>query len=206
MPYNWKLIALLIIISLLFSETHAQTSIKTGKQFVPVGLFFGNIGEGARIFTPVRLLPFNDPESKGHQFPTVLQLHGTEFPLLLLLGDKIGFKLYTTLERYPTFPDSLWPYPNYLQPPLKEFQNAEVVNLNDSLCGIPGLRVAAFYNGSPVGFIVDTRNLSLKERHMQRTTSMGLDISRNDLLESLDKIAKNLDNTKAVIVIFIHNL
>lgn len=205
MLHYLKYFTAILALSFLFCQTPAQSSIDTTKQFVPVGLFFGNISEGARIFTPVRLLPFNDPESKGHQFPTVLQLHGSEYPFLILLGKKIGFKLFTTLERYPKHPDNKWPYPDYLQPPLKEFQDAKVVNLNDSLNGIPGLRVAAFYKGLPVGFIVDTRNLSLKERHMQRATSMGLDISRNDLLKGLKNIAKTIDNSRAVIVVLNNN-
>jgi hypothetical protein len=37
-----------------------------GKPIIPFGIFLGSVEEGARIFTPVRLLPFEHPESKGH--------------------------------------------------------------------------------------------------------------------------------------------
>jgi hypothetical protein len=45
---------------------------------VPIGIFLGRIEEGARISTPVRLLPFDHHESDGHQFPNALRLYGTE--------------------------------------------------------------------------------------------------------------------------------
>jgi hypothetical protein len=76
----------------------------------PVGLFIGAIEEGARIFTPVRLLPFEHSESLGHDFPTVLQLHGPEFALLLWLGERAGYRLWPTLEHYPAQPAADWPY------------------------------------------------------------------------------------------------
>jgi len=192
----------LTILLLFCHQLVAQSSIDSLKPFATVGLFFGNVSEGARMFTPVRLLPFDLPESQGHQFPTVLQLHGTEYPFLILLGEKIGLKLRATLQRYPTQPDSQWPYPQFTEPPLEEFRQAELTHQIDSSNSIPGLRIVALYRNVPVGFIIDTRNLTLSERHMRSPTTMGLDINRNDLLKAFDQIAARLSkNAKASIVI-----
>ena len=86
-----------------------------GRPFLPVGVFIAPIEEGARIFTPVRLLPFDHPEALGHEFPNALQLHGTEFDTLVLLGSHAGLGLAATLQRYPRQPDAAWPYPGFDQ-------------------------------------------------------------------------------------------
>ena len=98
-----------------------------GRPFLPVGVFIAPIEEGARIFTPVRLLPFDHPEAAGHEFPNALQLHGTEFDALVLLGRHAGLGLAATLQRYPRQPDAAWPYPGFDQPPLEALRNAAVV-------------------------------------------------------------------------------
>ena len=94
-------------------QGRAQTSAAAA--YVTTGIFIGAI-EGARIFTATRLLPFNHPEARGHQFPTVLQLHGGEDRLLLLVGEHAGLQLGATLQRYPTQPDTLWPYAPFPSP------------------------------------------------------------------------------------------
>src|SRR5512140_2920330 len=91
--------------------------------YLTTGIFIGAIEEGARIFTPVRLLPFDHPEALGHQFPTVLQLHRDEDRLLILLGQHAGLRLSATLQRYPKQPDTVWPYANFQSPPLAAFQS-----------------------------------------------------------------------------------
>ena len=69
------------ILLLAAPPCHAQQP-----RYAPVGLFIGAIEEGARIFTPIRLLPFDHPEAQGHQFPNALALHRSEFDLLVALG------------------------------------------------------------------------------------------------------------------------
>ena len=157
-----------------------------GKSYVAIGLFFGSIEEGARIFTPVRMLPSDHPEALGHDFPTVQQLHGSEFPLLLWLGGRIGLRLWPTLERYPTEPGRDWPYPDFLPPPdTAELQRIRVVSRPTAQAPIPGLRAALFGDEHLVAFIVDTRGLTLADRRMTRATAMGLEISRAQFLQAI---------------------
>lgn len=153
--------------------------------YLTTGIFIGAIEEGERIFTPARLLPFDHPEALGHQFPTVLQLHGGEDRLLVLLGQHAGFRLAVTLQRYPTEPDSLWPYAPFRPPPVAAFRDVAPVVRPAAEAPIPGLVAVAYVDRFPVAFIVDTRGLSLAARHMERTTSMGLDISRADFVAGL---------------------
>jgi hypothetical protein len=158
--------------------------------YAPIGIFFGSIEEGARIFTPTRLLPFDHPEALGHQFPTVLQLHGTEFPMLVWLGEHAGYRLLTTLERYPTLPASDWPYADLRLPPdTVALRAARVVRRARAETPLPGLRAALFDGVALVAFLVDTRGLSLPERGMARATSMGLDLTRADFLGRLQRAA-----------------
>lgn len=156
--------------------------------YAPVGLFFGAIEGGERIFTPTRLLPFDHPEAGGHQFPTVTQLHGTEFPLLVWLGARAGYQLWPTLERYPTEPANDWPYRGFRAPPdTSKLARARVTEHKAAATPLPGLRAALFDGGALVAFIVDTRRLTLAERGMSRATAMGLDLTRAELLERVQR-------------------
>lgn len=159
------------------------------KPYAPVGLFFGAVEEGARIFTPVRLLPPGHPEAMGHDFPTVLQLHGSEFPMLLWLGERVGMHLWPTLERYPTEPASDWPYGDFRQPPDTALLRSAEVRRVSRPAPIPGLRAALFDDGAAVSFIIDTRGLSLAARGMTRPTSMGLEITRAQFLRGMASVA-----------------
>jgi hypothetical protein len=169
-------------------ESGAQrqaSTVASPAPFVTVGIFIASIEEGARIFTPVRLLPFDHPESLNHQFPTVLQFHGGEDALLVALGRHAGLLLGTTLQRYPTQPDTGWPYAEFRRPPAGAFTSAVPVRKPAAESPIPGLRAVAYVDGFPVAFIVDTRGLSLEARHMDRATSSGLDVNRAQLLDAL---------------------
>jgi hypothetical protein len=155
-----------------------------GATYLTIGLFIGAIEEGARIFTPVRLLPRAHPEAMGHDFPTVLQFHRGEVPLLTLLGSRAGLLLAATLQRYPQQPDTAWPYSGFRPPPVDLFEGAPVRTTAEG-APLPGLRAVAYLDGSPLAFIVDTRGLTLAERGMGRATSAGLDVTRAQLLTSL---------------------
>jgi hypothetical protein len=61
--------------------------------YVTTGIFIASIEEGARIFTPTRLLPFGHPEALTHEFPTVQQFHGGEDQVLLIIGQAAGLGL-----------------------------------------------------------------------------------------------------------------
>lgn len=160
----------------------------SAKPYLPIGLFFGRIEEGARIFTPARLLPLDHPEALGHQFPTLLQLHSTEFPALLWLGQQAGLRLWATLQRYPTEPDTGWTYPDFAPPPdTAELRQASIHRRPDREAPLPGLRAVLFHNRQPVLFIVDTRSLTLTERGMTVPTTMGLDLSRAEFLSALGR-------------------
>ncbi|HEU5218992.1 MAG TPA: hypothetical protein VFU23_10045, partial [Gemmatimonadales bacterium] len=79
--------SVLLLGSLALGAMAARPQVPAPKPYLLIGLFFGQVEEGARVFTPARLLPLDHPEALGHQFPTLLQLHGSEFPALLWLGE-----------------------------------------------------------------------------------------------------------------------
>ncbi len=173
------------------------------KPFLPFGIFLASVEEGARIFTPVRLLPFDHPESMGHQFPNALQLFGTEFQTIIWLGQQSGYQFGTTLHRYPMEPSPDWPYPEFSQlPDSNALRSAPPVRRPKSDAPLKGLRAVLFVNREPVGFVVDTRGLTLEERGMKRATSMGLDLSRAEFLAALSKAAVFLKSRDTCSVIF----
>lgn len=189
------------ILTLSFSSARSQDP--AGKPYLPIGLFFGQIEEGARIFTPARLLPFDHPEALGHQFPTLLQLHGSEFQALLWLGDHAGLRLWATLQRYPTEPSSTWPYPGYSPPPdTVQLRTVPVIHRRGADAPLAGLRAVLYGNRHPILFIVDTRGLTLAARGMQSPTTMGLDLTRAQLLEALTRGARVVPEAGLGAVIF----
>jgi hypothetical protein len=148
------------------------------------GLFIGSIEEGARIISPVRLLPFDHPDALNHEFPNPLVNHTAEVEALVQLGEYAGLRLRTTLQRYPALPIDEWPYPEFSPPPLDCIRHAPVERVGKR-AELPGLRALIVMSGEPLVFIVDTRGLTLEERQMQRATSMGLDLTRRQFLERL---------------------
>lgn len=175
-----------LVAAILLGVVQPAWSQQTSKPFVPIGLFFGSIEEGARIFTPVRLVPISHPDAVGHQFPTALRLHGTEFPVLLWLGERAGYKLWPTLQRYPAEPDSVWPYPEFAPPPdTTSLANVREIRRPAKLAPLPGLRAVLFMDQKAVAFIVDTRSISMKECGLSRSVAMGLDITRAQFLDAL---------------------
>lgn len=173
------------------------------RPYLPIGIFIGRIEEGARIFTPARLLPFDHPEALGHQFPTLLQLHTTEFPALLWLGEQAGLRLRATLQRYPTEPSGEWPYPDFAPPPdTVRLRTARVEHRRREGVPLPGLRAVLFHDREPVLFIVDTRSLTLGDRGMTVPTTMGLDLTRAEFLASLARASHHAPATGFGAVIF----
>jgi hypothetical protein len=197
-----KTFALLALIGLSAGRIVAQQA--TGPRYLTTGLFIASIEEGARIFTPVRLLPFDHPESRGHQFPTVQQLHRDEDQVLLTIGEAVGLHLGPTLERYPTQPDTLWPYAPFTSPPAAQIRVASVISKPARDAPLPGLRALALIDRFPIAFLVDTRGLSLADRHMGRPTSMGLDLSRAEFLAALARAAQAAPATGAAVLVYVH--
>jgi hypothetical protein len=189
--------------SVLLSTSVAVTQTQPPQpQYVTTGIFIGSIEEGARIFTPVRLLPFGHPEALDHQFPTAQQLHGGEDQALLIIGAAAGLRLAATLQRYPTQPDSLWPYAPYQPPPVEQIRAAPVIKKPALASPLPGLRAVAYIHHYPISFIVDTRGLTLAERHMSQATTMGLDITRARFVEALTNASKFIGNRSEAILVF----
>ena len=199
-----RLMSILLPALLIGSSAAGGTPDSTGndtRNILTVGVFIGSIEEGARIFTPIRLLPFDHPESLGHEFPNALQLHQSEFDLIVWLGEQVGLKLKTTLDRYPKQPTDDWWYKRFRQIPVAKVEAASVNRLQRRP-PIPGLRIAAFVGEKPVGFIVDTRGLTLEERGMERATAMGLDMTRQKFLDGLDDVRKMITDSGTVVVVF----
>ena len=193
----------IILLAALAEAGVTPVTAQVEKPYLTVGLFLGRIEEGARIFTPARLLPLDHPEALGHDFPTVQQLHGTEFPTLLWLGSRTGLDLRATLQRYPVEPSPDWPYPGFRPPPdTTRLQRAVVVHRPRSDGTLPGLRAVLYDGGVPVLFIVDTRNLTLAERGMKAATTMGLDIGRREFLTALDQAARLVPGSGLRIIVF----
>jgi len=184
------------ILVLTAALCHAQEP-----RYAPVGLFIGAIEEGARIFTPIRLLPFEHPEAQGHQFPNALALHRSEFELLVALGQRVGLQLTATLARYPKPPVDEWTYEGFAPPPVERLATARVLEQPEPP-PLPGLRVAAFLGDTLIAFIVDTRGLSLEERGMQRPTSMGLDITRAEFLRRLGQVGVGASEGDPLVVVY----
>jgi hypothetical protein len=194
------LIAVLTIHAISISSGQGKA-----KPRIPVGIFLGRIEEGARIFTPVRLFPFEHPESQGHQFPNALQLFGTEFEDIVWLGRKAGYELRLTLQRYPADPSPEWPYPEFSQlPDTTALRSAVCIRRSIADAPLPGLRAVTFVGGEPVCFIVDTRDLTLADRGMKRPTGMGLDVTRSEFLAALDRASPFLKGSDTGSVIFEH--
>jgi len=190
-------------VALLPAAAPAHGQVEAAKPYAPVGLFLGAVEEGARIFTPVRLLPPAHPEGLGHEFPTVLQLHDGEFPMLLWLGEQVGLRLWPTLQRYPTEPASTWPYAELRMPPdTAALRRARVSHRARADAPLPGLRVVLYDGRDLVAFIVDTRGLGLAERGMSRPTSMGLDIPRAEFLRRVTTTAPPAGSTGLVAVLW----
>jgi len=100
-------------------------------------------------------------------------------------------------------PSPEWPYPEFSQlPDTSALRTVVPIRRPKSDALLKGLRAVLFVNREPVGYIVDTRNLTLEERGMSRATSMGLDISRADFLAALTKANTFLDGRDTAVVIF----
>jgi hypothetical protein len=201
MSLRSKTSAVLAVTGLCTAPLVAQQPV--GPRYLTTGLFIAAIEEGGRIFTPVRLLPFEHPEALGHQFPTVQRLHGGEDQVLLVIGQAAGLRLSATLERYPTQPDTLWPYAPFAPPPVTEIRTAPVIPQPVADAPLPGLRALAVVDRFPISFIVDTRGLSLADRHMRQATTMGLDVSRAEFLTALTRAAQAAPVTGAAVIIYV---
>lgn len=205
MPHPFRVTGLAVIMCFAAPTVawpQQNAAAKASSSYVTVGLFIASIEEGARIFTPVRLLPFEHPEALGHDFPTVQQFHGGEDALLVTLGRQAGLLLSTTLQRYPREPDDSWPYGPFLRPPVDRFTSVSAQRQPAQAAPVPGLRAVAFLDGFPVAFVVDTRGMSLAARHMERSTSSGLDISRAQLQRALEAAARSGPATGAWILVY----
>jgi hypothetical protein len=197
----WKTSAILGLTALSAAPLVAQQT--AGFDYLTTGLFIAAIEEGGRIFTPVRLLPFEHPEALGHQFPTVEQLHGGEDQVLLAIGQAAGLRLDATLQRYPTQPDTLWPYAPFRPPPVAEIRAAPVISQQAADAPLPGLRALAVIDRFPVSFIVDTRGLSLADRHMRQATTMGLDVTRAEFLAALMRASQAAPATGPAVIVYV---
>jgi hypothetical protein len=181
----------------------ARAQPDTAKAYLPIGVAIGRIEIGERIFTPIRMLPFDHPESMGHQFPNALRLYGTEFPVLLCVGNLAGVRLWPTLERYPTEPSPDWPYAAFRPPPDSALVHAAVTRrLPAAAAPLPGLRVVVFDHRRLVAFLVDTRRVSLAARGMERATALGYDLTRAQFLAALERAAQLLPADALGVVVY----
>ena len=78
-----------------------------------------------------------------------------------------------------------------------------MTRISDSNPAIPGLKVVHYRSGTPVGFIVDTRGLSLEERNMSRATTSGPDMTRAEFLAGLQQALEesDIDSTGTLVIV-----
>lgn len=196
---------LLLTVTLLSSTTRAllaqAVSGSQAPQYLTAGIFLGRIELGERIFGPVRLLPFDHPESLGHEYPNQGALHTAEVEVLDYLGTLVGLQLRTTLLRYPAPPTDAWPYREWSPLPVEAIRGARVV-IAGVPASLPSLRAVAFRDRFPLAFLLDSRNLTLAQRGMQRATSMGLDLTREQFLAQLTRLAEQVPSEGTVVIVF----
>ncbi len=179
----------------------AVVAVAESPQPLTFGIYLADVEEGARIFGPIEFLPFEHPVASGHQFPNPARFHTSQVETLVHLGRGIGLELATTLQRYPDPPTAEWPYPAFAPPDVAAIEAAPIRRA-ESDAPIPGLRVVVFDDGFPQSFILDTRGMSLRERGMQRATSMGLDLSRAAFLEGLREAGRLVPEKGTWVLVF----
>jgi len=168
--------------------------------YIPVGIYLGNIEEGARIITFVRLFPLGHPLADGHEFPTANVLHIGEVEIFLEMGKTLGWNLYATLHRFPDPPRRDWFYSDF-EPPPNIKSEGFIINKRQTV-PLPGLRSITCHQKQPLAYIFDTRSLTLEERSMERPTSSGVEISRNRLDERLKFECERTDSRQLSIIKF----
>lgn len=170
--------------------------------YAPVVMYLASPEEGARFFSLVRLLPRDHPVAIGHDFPTLQTIHPVEVDVLVHLGEQVGLGLRPTLERHKR-PTIAWPYyPQFRLPPLSAIREATVERRPAPESPVPGLVAAAFVDRATVAVLIDTRDLSLEDRGMQRATTSGTDFTRARFERGLRAIAADVPAEGAVIVVF----
>ena len=125
-----------------------------------------------------------------------------EDQVLLIIGQAAGLRLGATLQRYPTQPDTLWPYSPFAPPPVAEIRAAPVILRPSADAPLPGLRALAVIDRFPISFIVDTRGLSLDDRHMRQPTTMGLDLSRAEFVSGVARAAEAAPAAGAAVIVY----
>jgi len=192
-----KIIGLAFIFFCCFS-LNSLAQEQEADHFLPIGFSLGNIEIGERIITFHRLFPLDHPESKGHVFPTATQYSRSEFEVFMHLGSLLGWNLYATLNRHPTFPSEEWQYPDFTEPPFERIKELEVIEQKDPV--LPGLKAICFINRHLIAYILDTRNVSLEDRKLPRAVAGGYDLTREEFIGKLDHEIRRVNNPNAIII------
>lgn len=174
------------------TETHAQE-----REPLLFGIYLGAPELGERIFSAVRMFPVDHPEALGHEYPTASRFHRREVDILLRLGETVGLDLYATLMRHPAYPADDWPYEDFAPPPQALLSSRDTVLVS---APAPGVRVAAYLDGTPLAFLIDTRDLTLEQRGMSRPTSSGLDIGREEFVGAFYRTGEELPSGAWIVV------
>jgi len=190
---NFHTVVAFLFFLTIFSETQPE------KDFIPIGFTLGDLTLGERVITFHRLLPFDHPETQGHQFPTATVFTKKEVEIFMHLGNQIGWNLYATLWRHPATPVDDWMYPDYPELPLAKIKELAIVKPK-SPPPLKGLKAVCFLNNEPVIYIIDTRGITLAERGMQRATAGGIDMTRREFLDKLREAQKESSGSDGIII------
>jgi len=193
-------LAKVLILFWLFIPSIAHSQTNQEHELIPIGFTLGDLTLGERIITFHRLLPFDHPETNGHQFPTATVYTQNEVEIFMQLGNLLGWNLYATLWRHPSTPVEEWMYPDYPELPKSKIKELDVVRTNKEPT-LKGLKAVCFLNNKPVVYIIDTRGISLAERGMSRPTAGGIDMTRAEFLTKLSE-SKPKETGGDIIVIF----
>jgi len=183
-------------------RTRTSSSLAAPPAPLTFGLFIAAVEEGGRMFTPIRLVPFEHPDSLSHEFPNAMQQHIDEVRAEEHLGRLVGLHLRATIRRYPRPPAETWRYDGEFAPPeIDRILAAEVHHVPFDDSPVVGLRALAVVDGRPTVFITDTRGLTLAERGMTRPTTSGIDLTRAEFLAGLTAVAAHVPPTGAHIIV-----
>lgn len=186
---------LILPISILLFSSNIQ-NLKTS--YLPIGFSLGDVSFGERIITFHRLFPVNHPEAKGHVFPTATQYSKNEVEVLLHLGEQIGWNLYSTLYRHPTYPSDSILFPEFNILPVERIKQLDVVSSSNP--ALAGLKVACFLDGNLVAYILDTRGVPLEARGIRRPVAGGYDMPRDEFISRINESLKSTQKTDVIIV------
>ncbi len=187
-----------ITVNLLFAFLNMAVYAQT-PNYLAIDIRLGDVEKGERVISFVRLFPEGHEFAEGHEFPTASYLHISEVESLLHLDSLLGWNLYSTLYRHPSYPARDWQFSPFSESPTEIIRSLKAVQ-GPYPPPIAGLKLLAFVDLNPVVLIFDFRGVSLQSRNMSRAVSGGLDISRSEFDSLINRAIHNAELPSAILL------